>query len=213
VLCVDDHPFVAEGLQSRFSAAGDLTYVGSLASADSLVEEVKRTGAEIVLMDISLPGKDPFEAVDDLRRQQPHARVIMLSAHVRDHYLDAAVNAGAWGYLSKSDDPQLILDALRAVHRGEFAFSDEVKKRCGLDGRQTLAPGQKPHSRLASLTQREQQVLRMIGRGLSRAEIAAAICRSPKTVDAHTASVMDKMDVHDRVSLARLAIREGLVEA
>jgi DNA-binding NarL/FixJ family response regulator len=214
VLCVDDHPLVGDALQASLTAAPDMTLVGRLTSAENVVEHARQSGAEVILMDIEMPGKDPFEAIDDLRRQVPDAKVIMLSAYVRDHYLDAAVSAGAWGYLCKSDDPESILTAIRRVHRGEFVFGREVQQRCNIehpiDRRHN---GERPTSKLQTLTPREQQVLRMIGRGLSRAEIAKEICRSPKTVDAHRASIMEKMDIHDRVDLARYAIREGLVEA
>jgi DNA-binding NarL/FixJ family response regulator len=216
VLCVDDHPFVAEALQSRLSTASDMILAGRLTSAENVVDEVKRSGAEIVLMDIAMPGKDPFEAIEDLKRQCPDTRVIMLSAFVRDHYLDAAIDAGAWGYVSKGDDPGAILEAIRKVHRGEFVFGPEVQQRSSMkheSGRHGGGPPDRPKSKLQTLTAREQQVLRMIGRGMSRAEIARELCRSAKTVDAHRASIMQKMDMHDRVDLARYAIREGLVEA
>jgi len=200
-----------------------MTMVGRLSSAEDVVEKAKATSAEIILMDIEMPGKDPFEAIEDLKRQVPDAKVIMLSAYVRDHYLDAAVAAGAWGYVSKSDEPDTIMNAIRGVHRGEFVFGRDIQERCNVErpmdrrsngnGHVNGATGDLPRSKLQALTPREQQVLRMIGRGLSRAQIAAEICRSPKTVDAHRASIMEKMDIHDRVDLARYAIREGLVEA
>ncbi len=214
VLCVDDHAFLVEGLQARLSLARDMEFVGRLSTADDLVQEAKRTRPDVVLLDIEMPGVDPFEAVDDLRRQCPSVHVIMLSAYVRDHYIDSAVNAGAWGYLSKNDDPELIIDAIRKVARGEFVFGPSVMGRCSID-RKGASKGEpaKPASKLQALTPRERQILRLMGKGLSRAEIAKTLCRSPKTIDAHRASIMQKMDMHDRVELARYAIREGLVEA
>lgn len=213
VLCVDNHAFLVEGLQARLSLARDMEFVGRLPTAEDLVAEAKRTNADVVLLDIEMPGPDPFEALEDLVRQLPNTRVIILSAFVRDHYIDAAVNAGAWGYLSKTDDPEMIIDSIRKVMQGEFAFGPAVMGRCSSD-RMTNGNGvKKPASKLQALTPREQQILRMIGKGLSRAEIAKTICRSPKTVDAHRASIMQKMNMHDRVELARYAIREGLVEA
>lgn len=213
VLCVDDHPFVVEGLQARLSLARDLEFVGRLNSAEDLVAEAKRTKADVVLLDIEMPGPDPFEALDDLARQCPNARAIILSAYVRDHYIDAAVNAGAWGYLCKNDDPDMIIDAIRKVARGEFVFGPGVMGRCTIERKGAVSEANKPASKLQMLTPREQQILRMIGKGMSRAEIAKTIHRSPKTVDAHRASIMQKMNMHDRVELARYAIREGLVEA
>jgi DNA-binding NarL/FixJ family response regulator len=213
VLCVDDHAFVVEGLRSRLALESDLEWVGRLASAEHLVPEVQRTSPNIVLLDIEMPGPDPFGAMEDLHRQSPDVRVIMLSAYVRDHYIDAAVKAGAWGYLSKSDSPDTIIEAIRKVARGEFAFGPEVVDRCRLVKGQRGKRSAAPTSRLEALTAREQEILRMIGKGMSRGEIAQAIFRSPKTVDAHRTSIMEKLDIHDRVELARYAIREGLVEA
>lgn len=213
ILCVDDHAFVAEGLRARLALESDLECVGRLASAEHLVPEVKKTGAQIILLDIEMPGPDPFGALEDLHRQCPEVRTIMLSAYVRDHYIDAAVKAGAWGYLSKSDSPDTIIHAVRKVARGEFAFGPEVMDRCRLVRGRGNKRSTTPQSRLESLTPREQEILRMIGKGMSRSEIAAAIFRSPKTVDAHRTSIMEKLDIHDRVELARYAIREGLVEA
>lgn len=211
VLCVDDHAFLVEGLAARLSLARDMEFVGRLSTAEDLIDECKRTRADVVLLDIEMPGPDPFEALDDLARQCPNTRAIMLSAYVRDHYIDAAVNAGAWGYLCKSDDPEMIIDAIRKVSRGEFVFGPGVMGRCSVDKK--VVGDNKPSSKLQALTPREQQILRMIGKGMSRAEIAKTIHRSPKTVDAHRASIMQKMNMHDRVELARYAIREGLVEA
>lgn len=212
VFCVDDHAFLVEGLQARLAMARDMEYVGRLGSAEDLVAEVKRTKPDIVLLDIEMPGPDPFEAMEDMRRQCPTVRTIMLSAYVRDHYIDAAVNAGAWGYLCKDDDPDAIIHAIRDVAGGAFAFGPNVMGRCTVKNR----PGNgetHPASKIQSLTAREQQILRMIGKGMSRAEIAKTLHRSPKTVDAHRAAIMEKMDIHDRVELALYAVREGLVEA
>jgi DNA-binding NarL/FixJ family response regulator len=217
VLCVDDHAFLAEGLQSRLSLARDMEYVGRLGTAEDLVAKAKETRADVVLLDIEMPGPDPFEALEDLCRQNPSTRAIILSAYVRDHYVDSAVNAGAWGYLSKNDDPDTIIDAIRKVANGEFVFGPSVMGRCTVEKKNgrtmTVGPNNKPVSKLQSLTAREQQILRMIGKGMSRIEIARTLSRSPKTVDAHRASIMEKMDIHDRVELTRFAIREGLVEA
>lgn len=212
-MCVDDHAFLVEGLQARLSMSRDMQFVGRLPNAEDLVAEAKRLRPDIILMDIEMPGPDPFEALEDLGRQYPAARVIILSAYVRDHYIDAAVNAGAWGYLCKDDEPEMIINAIREVAAGSFAFGPNVMSRCSMKKRQAVNGEAKPTSKIHMLTAREQQILRMIGKGMSRAEIAKALHRSPKTVDAHRAAIMEKMDIHDRVELALYAVREGLVEA
>jgi DNA-binding NarL/FixJ family response regulator len=211
ILCVDDHAFLVEGLQARFALEDDLEYVGSLPSAEHLVAQVKRLHPDIVLLDLEMPGPDPFEAADDLRRQCSDVRTIILSAYVRDHYITAATKAGAWGYFSKSEDAETIVEGIRKVARGEFAFSPKVQERCK-PTRGTNPKRVVPSSKLDSLTPRENEVLRMIGKGSSRIEIAQTLCRSPKTIDGHREAIMEKLDTHDRGELVRFAIREGLVE-
>jgi DNA-binding NarL/FixJ family response regulator len=209
VLCVDDHEYLADGLRARLALTDDLEFAGWMPTAQGLIQKVKETGADVVLLDIEMPGPDPFEAIGDLRRRNPETRVLVLSAYVRDHYFESAVEAGAWGYLSKGDKPECLVEAIRKAAKGEFAFSPEVEERCWIARR----AGKEPRtSRLSGLTSREQQVLRLIGRGMSRADIARVLHRSPKTVDAHQSAIMNKLDIHDRVDLVRYAIREGLVE-
>ena len=213
VLCVDDHAFLVEGLKARLDLEDSIEYIGRLETADRLIEEVEQTGADIVLLDIEMPGRDSFEALRDLAQLYPHVKVIMLSAYVRDHYIDTAVDAGAWGYLSKSDDPDAIVAAIRKVARGEFAFSPGVQERFKVQDGKSRKKESRPVSKFDSLTPREVEILRLIGKGMSRSEIAKSVFRSPKTIDAHRISIMNKLDIHDRVELARFAIREGLVEA
>jgi NarL family two-component system response regulator LiaR len=173
------------------------------------------------MLDVEMDGPDPFQATDDLRRACPQARVIFLTAHVRDRYLDDAFRCGAWGYLDKGDELDAVVDAIHRVARGEYVFGPRVLERCridGLAGRPSLremAPGAAPlgASRLNTLTRKEVEILRMIGRGMNRTEIARALHRSVKTVDTHRASIMEKLDIHDRTELALFAHKEGLVEA
>ncbi len=212
VLCVDDHAFLVDGLKTRIEVEPDMEFAGRLESADDLVSHVKNNRADIVLLDIEMPGPDPFEAATDVRRQCPDVRIIFLSAYVRDHYISAAVKAGAWGYFSKSEDAQTIVKGIRRVAGGDFAFSPKVQQRCRPAKTAKRGRIDPPSSKIESLTAREQEVLRMIGKALTRSEIAEMMCRSPKTIDGHRESIMEKLDIHDRAELVRFAIREGLVE-
>jgi DNA-binding NarL/FixJ family response regulator len=214
VICVDDHEFLLEGLKSRLDAEHDIEIIATLPSADDLVSTAERLSPAVILLDIEMPGRDTFETIQELAERIPGSRVVLLSAFVRQSYLDLAVSSGAWGYVSKRESPAEIALAVRKVAGGGFAFSPQVRDACGLDDTDSApaAGADRPQSRLNRLTNRELQILRMIGRGMPRSEIAAAIHRSPKTVDAHRSSIMDKLDLHDRVELARFAIREGLVE-
>jgi DNA-binding NarL/FixJ family response regulator len=212
VLCVDDHAFLVEGLRARFAIEHDMEFVGHLPNTTELGDQVARSKADVVLLDIEMPGPDAFEAIGDLRRRFPAVRTILLSAHVRDQYIDRAYRAGAWGYLSKGDSPDAVIDGIRRVTRGELAFSPEVLTRAAGSAGQRPSGGRKggERSRLGLLTDREKTILRMIARGLSRTRIARELCRSPMTIDNHRKSIMRKLGIHDRGELVRYAINEGL---
>ncbi|MCH7799668.1 MAG: response regulator transcription factor [Planctomycetes bacterium] len=201
VLCVDDHAFLVAGLRARLDIEPGMEFVGHRETADDLVAHVRRTKADVVLMDIEMPGADVFEAIHDLRHRCPDVRAILLSAHVRDQYLDSAFSSGAWGYLTKGDSPDEVIDGIRRVALGESVVSPDVMARRRPEG-----------SRLAKLTAREKQILRMIANGMSRTEIAERLCRSPMTIDNHRKSILKKLGLHDRVELVRYAIAEGLGE-
>jgi two-component system response regulator NreC len=217
VLCVDDHAFLVDGLRARFALEPDIECVGRLDRADELLAETRKLHPDIVLLDIEMPGADPFEATDELRRLAPGSRVVILSAYVRDHYIQAAFKAGAWGYFSKSEDPDAIVAGIRRVAAGEVAFGKDVAERCKPQrprksgGPSADNPAGPP--RLPRLSAREQEVLRLIGRGLSRTQIAQVLSRSVKTVDGHRHRLMQKLKLHSRAELIRFAIREGFVEA
>lgn len=213
ILCVDDHAFLVEGLKARFALEPDFELVGRLSSAENLVEEAKRLRAQVVLLDIEMPGPDPFDALAELRRQNEDVKTIILSAYLRDHYIDSAYRSGAWGYFCKSDEMDAIVAGIRKAVSGEFALGPKVQERCQPTRGLKRGTVKTPKSKLELLTPREQEVLRLIGRGMSRIEIAKTLSRSPKTIDGHRELIMKKLDIHDRGELVRFAIREGLVEA
>jgi two-component system, NarL family, response regulator DesR len=127
VLCVDDNPLVADGVRIRLQLECDgvgspFEWAGHLQNADELVETVKRTTPDVVLLDIDMPGKDAMAALAELAEAAPHVRTIILSGYSREDYLDRAVEAGAWGYISKNDAPDQIVEAVRRVMQGQFAF-------------------------------------------------------------------------------------------
>ncbi|MBN2559461.1 MAG: response regulator transcription factor [Phycisphaerae bacterium] len=215
VLCVDDHPLLVEGIRARLEFEPNLELVGELTSADNLVAAAEKHAPDIVLMDVAMPGLDPFVAATELCRRLPETKTVFLSAHVRDHYLDAAFRAGAWGYLYKGDNMEDIVDALKRVAAGEYVFSPHVLERVRVQKQKRAGrPGApKRSSKLDALTPTETQVLRMMGKGLSRTQIAQTLHRSVKTIDTHRAALMKKLDIHDRAELAVFAIREGLIDA
>jgi two-component system response regulator NreC len=212
ILCVDDHAFVAEGLRARLAMERDLEVVGWVSSADEAVDAAVAHAANLVILDIEMPGADAFDILAELRRRCPEVKVVILSAYVRDHYIDAALRGGAFGYVSKADDPDALIAAIRAASSGKFAMGPKVLERCQPSAAETRGRAGPKSSRLEQLTPRELQVLKLIARGMSRVQIARSIHRSPKTVDNHRAAIMQKLNISDRVELARFALSEGLVE-
>lgn len=126
VLCVDDNPLVADALSTRLRLAGGFDCVGHLLDATTMLEEVHRLQPDIVLMDLDMPGAEPFEIMRILSGTHPETRVLVLSGHVRRDLLDRAVEFGAWGYLSKNDDAETLIAAIRRVANGEFVLGPEL---------------------------------------------------------------------------------------
>ncbi|MBL0928443.1 MAG: response regulator transcription factor, partial [Phycisphaerales bacterium] len=225
VLCVDDHAVLVEGLKAQFAIDGGIRVVGSLASAERLIEEVQRLKPDVVLLDIEMPGPDVFEMADRMRRAISDVRFLFLSAHVRDGYLASAYRCGAWGYFAKGDELSHIVGGIREVARsasGTFVMGPKVRQSSERAG--ALSPASRPASAaaeraqapvktpLATLTSREIEILRLIGRGLSRVEIAKELSRSAKTIDGHQERMLRKLGITTRAELMRFAIREGLAE-
>ncbi len=126
VLCADDNELIGEAMSIEFDLAGDLAWLGQLTSADHLPEEVERREPDVVLLDIDMPGSDPFTALEIIAERSPDTKVLMLTGHVRSDLIDRAIEAGAWGYISKSERVPTILDAVRSAANGEFVLSPQA---------------------------------------------------------------------------------------
>jgi two-component system nitrate/nitrite response regulator NarL len=229
VLCVDDHVVLVEGLRAFFKIEGSIEIVGRLSSAARLLEEVDHLLPDVVILDIEMPGPDAFEMTDRMRRRHPEVRVVVLSAHIRDAFISSSFRAGVSGYFAKSDDLEDIARGIKEVARsgrGAFVLGPKVRERCRplIEGstRSKIAHGATdespvdaaaPKTLLDTLTPREEEILRLIGKGLSRTQIASELCRSAKTVDAHQSRMMKKLGIEARADLMRFAIREGLAQA
>ncbi len=228
MLCVDDHALLVQGLKTQFDLDDRIQYIGHLLDASRLLDEVARLKPHVVLLDIEMPGPDAFEVADRLHRLHPHARVVILSAHIRDGYISAACKCSAWGYFAKSDDPEEVVAGVCEVAKcasETFVMGTKVKEHCApahiaeikspQRGRAKASAGDGAHpaTRLESLTAREIEVLRLIGRGMSRTQIATELSRAVKTIDGHQDRIIKKLGVASRADLIRIAIREGFAEA
>ncbi len=227
VICVDDHAVLIEGLRARFAMDGRITLVGHLESAEGLLAEIERCSPDVLLLDIEMPGPDVFETADRVRHEHPGIPFVFLSAHIRDGYLAAAYKCGGSGYFSKSEELNDIVDGIERVARstsGTFILTPKVRMHCMPGhservGTRRCTPSTTPPSGmpvetpLQTLTSRELEIVRLIGKGLSRVQIAEQLARSPKTIDGHQERIMKKLNIVTRTELMRFAIREGLAEA
>lgn len=212
VLIVDDHVLLRRLLADRLAREDSMRVVGTVGSGDEAIELSATNSPDVVVMDVDLPGRDAFEAARQILTDSPGSRILFLSAFARDHYIDQALALGAKGYVTLRETPDTLVAAIQGVAEDRPVFSDDVRRRIVFEsnGRAKRAGAR---SRSALLTPRERDVLRYIARGYSKRDIAAMLNISLKTVEKHTENLMGRLEIHDRVKLARFAIREGIVEA
>ena len=209
ILLVDDQEMMREALAQHLASQSGFDVVASVPNHERAIEAAREHHPDVALLDIEVPGLDCFVAARAIQQQSPSTRIVFLSAFCRDHYIEQALEVGAAGYIVKGEEPGVLHQAIETVGNGGRFFSEEVENRLvlGDDGLTLRAPGA---TRAASLTQRELEVLRYIAVGMSKKEVAALVDLSVRTVDAHVRNIMSKLDLHDRVELARFAIREGI---
>ena len=211
VLLVDDHELLRETLRERLQREAFITVVGAAGNAEEAIELARSHRPDVIVMDIDMPGLVCFEAARQITAAQPDVRLIFLSAHTHDHYIEQALKVGALGYLTKSEPPEKLVTAISAAMRNESSFSDEIRSRMVIESERARL-SDKVVSRASTLSERENETLRYIARGLPHKEIADLMHVGPRTVAKHTENLMRKLGIHDRVELARFAIREGLSE-
>ncbi len=208
VLLADDHILVRAGLRALLERERDFEIVGEADDGREAIRLVKELNPHVVLMDISMPGLNGLEAVERIRIDFPDVLVIILSASSDEEFVTQALRSGASGYLIKGGSPSELHVAIKAVMKGETYLSPVVSKQVIRDylGRVTH------RSDLYDLlTQRQREILQLIGEGHSSKEIASILKLSAKTVDRHRAELMDRLDVHDVAGLTRFAIKNKLV--
>lgn len=211
IVLADDHAILREMLAQRLALEPDFEIVAAVPDADQALAAVRAQPVDLLVLDIDMPGLSPFAAARQVRAECPATRVVFLSAYLRDGYLAQVLAVEAAGYLVKEDAPDAIVDGLRRAARGRIAFSPAVRARLVAQQGGVVLSGT-PTGRLSLLTPRELEVLRYLASGLSRKELARTMQISAKTVEQHCDHLMQKLGIHDRVELARFAIREGLVE-
>ncbi|GAU70195.1 putative two-component response regulator [Streptomyces sp. NBRC 110611] len=211
VLVADDSEIVRRGLSEVIEASGDLHVVAQAWDGRSAVEAARRLSPDVALVDIRMPGMDGLAATRELRALPRPPRVVILTTFGEDEYVDEAVRAGASGFLLKDTPPEELMRAVRQVAEGKASLDPAVTGRV-LDALAEQAPrlSAEEKTALASLTDRELEVVRLVARGLSNTDIGAALHITEGTVKGQVSRLMAKLGADNRVQIARLAYRAGL---
>ena len=216
VLLADDQALIRAGFHVLIDAAGDLQVVGEATDGAQAVDLARRERADVVLMDIRMPGVDGLEATRRISADDDLAgvKVIILTTFESDEYVYQAIRAGASGFLVKDTEPADLIQAVRVVARGDALLSPSVTRRLITDlaSRPERPPPSDSLGRvLAGLTDREREVMGLVAEGLSNDEIAGRLFLSPLTSKTHVSRIMTKLDARDRAQLVVIAYESGLV--
>ncbi len=212
VALADDQALVRMGLRVLIESEDDLELAGEAENGRAAVALVRRTRPDVLMMDIRMPELDGISALRQITAEPELAgvRVIMLTTFELDEYVFDALQAGAAGFLIKDSEPADMLRAVRLVAAGESLLSPSVTRRV-IESFTSRSALRRPHPRLAELTEREREVLSLIGEGLSNEEIAGRLVVSPATARTHVSRAMIKLGARDRAQLVVIAYQSGLV--
>ena len=208
VLVADDQSMVRAGFRMLLADEEGIEVVAEASNGLEAVEKAARYHPTIVLMDIRMPELDGLEATRRILAADAGARILVLTTFDLDEYIYEALRAGASGFVLKDDPPEQLIEAIRTVARGDALLSASVTKR--VIEQFTRIPRPSPPPELAELTEREREILRLIARGLSNAEIGAELFISETTVKTHVTHVLQKLKLRDRVQAVVLAYQSGL---
>lgn len=206
VLVVDDHAIFRQGICALLSRRKGIQVIGEAENGQQAIEQVRALKPDVVLMDIAMPGMNGLEATQEIHKSFPETRVLVLTQYETREYVFSLLRAGAAGYIPKLTRIEELVDAIREVYT-KGAFLQETVLHAVVDSIPPSPAAAEP----PVLTEREKEVIRLIGEGMSGREISDRLSISVKTVVTHRSNIMEKLGVHNTAELIRYAIREGIV--
>ncbi|MHA7812054.1 MAG: response regulator [Phycisphaerales bacterium] len=206
VLLIDDHKIVAEALTALLEESGEVKVVARVSRTEDIVSAIIEHRPDVAICDLEMPGGDPLDRAAEGIAQVSGTKLLILTAYPTDAHINRAIQMGVGGFLTKHEPAEAVVDGILAVHSGHAIYSDEVRERMTEDKSSTQT-----ELKVLTLTPRELSVVRLVAQGMTTAQIAETIHRSPKTIDNQIGSALSKTNSTNRVELSRWAIREGLV--
>ena len=200
VLCVDDHRIVREGLSLIIGRQPDMEVVATASSGEEAIDLFSKCRPDVTLMDLNLRGLGGLDAIKAIRRQDPHARIIVLTMYNGEEYIHRAIEAGAASYVLKDTLSDSLIGVIRDVYQGRPSMAPDVQARLA-------ERAGNPH-----LTPREVQVVQLISEGMRNKEIAAALGISFETAQVHVKNILSKLRVQDRTAAVSVAVRRGIIQ-
>lgn len=213
VLLAEDHAVVRQGLCALLNADGHFKMVGEAKTGREAVEKAKALRPDVILMDIAMPVLNGLEATRQILIANPTAKVIILSAHSDDEYIERMTAVGAVGFLEKQTSADVLTKAIRQVATGNKFFSPSIAKRMGNSSSKPRDRDGLVKANATRLTSRESEVLQLVAEGSANKQVAATLGISIKTVEKHRQHLMDKLNIHDTAGLTRYAISAGVIES
>ena len=207
IVIADDHAIVREGLKRIITSADDMMVVGEAADGSEVMQQVRGTDFDVLLLDLSMPGRSGMELIKLVRGEKPRLRILVLSMHQELQYAVRAIKSGASGYLTKESAPLQLLQVLRKIAAGGAFISADVAEQLAMGSMQ--GAGVAAHEKLSD---REFEVFRLIAIGVSVTDIAARLNLSAKTISTHKSNLMQKMGLTNQSELIRYALKHGVTE-
>jgi NarL family two-component system response regulator LiaR len=207
VLIADDHPVVRRGLSSLLNITTDMELAGEAVDGVEAIDKARLLKPDIILLDLMMPRKGGLEAISEIKQANPDARILVLTSFADDDKVFPAIKAGALGYLLKDSPPEMLLQAIHDVYRGESSLHPTIARKLIRELNQPppdLPPTEEP------LTRRELEVLRLVARGLSNQEIATELVISEGTVRIHVSNILGKLHLANRTQATLYALQGGL---
>ena len=212
-LLADDHTIVREGLRALLLADKTIEVVGEAHNGREAVEMAQALRPDVVVMDIAMPLLNGLEATRQILAKHPAIKILILSAHSDDAYIDRVIAVGAVGFLVKQTSAQILATAIREVMAGNSFYSPQISKRVRDHYQKPDKVGGLLIKKATGMTSRELEVIQLVAEGQANKQVAAGLGISIKTVEKHRQHLMDKLNIHDTAGLTRYAIAQGIIES